>query len=44
MRDRFERFKSGREEMLEPGEEAIEPTPEQIEELRALGYLGPTRR
>jgi arylsulfatase A-like enzyme len=44
MRDRFDRFKSGREEMLEPGEEAIAPTPEQIEELKALGYLGSTRR
>jgi arylsulfatase A-like enzyme len=39
MRDRFERFKSGRVEMLEPGDEAIAPTPEQIEELKALGYL-----
>ena len=39
MRGRLERFKSGREEMLKPGEEAIAPTPEQIEELKALGYL-----
>ncbi len=39
MRDRFDRFKSGRVEMLEPGEEALAPTPEQIEELKALGYL-----
>ena len=39
MRDRFEHFRSGRVEMLEPGEEAIAPTPEQIEELKALGYL-----
>jgi len=39
MRDRFERFKSDREEILEPGEKAIAPTPEQIEELKALGYL-----
>jgi arylsulfatase A-like enzyme len=39
MRDRFEHFKSGRVELLEPGERALEPTPEQIEELKALGYL-----
>jgi hypothetical protein len=39
MSNRFEIFKSGRVEMLEPGEEAIAPTPEQIEELKALGYL-----
>jgi arylsulfatase A-like enzyme len=39
MRDRLERYKSGRVEMLEPGEPAVAPTPEQIEELRALGYL-----
>jgi arylsulfatase A-like enzyme len=39
MSARFEHFKSGRVEMLEPGEEALEPTPEQIEELKALGYL-----
>ena len=39
MRDRFEHFKSGRVEMLEPGEKALAPTPEQIEELKALGYF-----
>jgi hypothetical protein len=39
MIDRFEHFKSGRVEMLEPGDEAVEATPEQIEELKALGYL-----
>jgi hypothetical protein len=39
MSARFEHFKSGRVEMLEPGEEALESTPEQIEELKALGYL-----
>ena len=39
MRDRFDRFKSGRVERLEPGEEARELTPEQIKELKALGYL-----
>jgi arylsulfatase A-like enzyme len=39
MRKRLEQIKSGREEILEPGEEALTPTPEQIEELRALGYL-----
>ena len=39
MRGRFERFKSSRVEMLESGEEALAPTPEQIEELKALGYL-----
>jgi hypothetical protein len=39
MRGRLERYKSGRLEMLEPGKPAIAPTPEQIEELRALGYL-----
>ena len=39
MMERFEHFKSGRVEMVEPGDEAIAPTPEEIEELKALGYL-----
>jgi arylsulfatase A-like enzyme len=39
MRERLKRFKSNREEKLEPGEPALVPTPEQIEELKALGYM-----
>jgi hypothetical protein len=39
MGNRLERFKSGRVEMLEPGEEAPAPTEKQIGELKALGYL-----
>ncbi len=44
MRDRLEHIKSSRVEMLEPGEQAHEPTPEEIEELKALGYFWPTKR
>jgi len=42
MRERFERFKSGRVEKIEPGDKPVEPTPQQIEELKALGYLWPS--
>ena len=39
MANHLEHFKSSRPERLEPGKEAVAPTPEQIEELKALGYL-----
>jgi len=39
MKERFEQFKSGRVERLDPGEQAVAPNPERIKELKALGYL-----
>jgi arylsulfatase A-like enzyme len=39
LRSQLERFKADRVEILEPGIKANAPTPEEIEELKALGYL-----
>jgi arylsulfatase A-like enzyme len=39
LKSQLERFKSGRDEILEPGIKARFPTKEEIEELKALGYL-----
>jgi arylsulfatase len=39
MMERLEHAKSGRVEILEPGEAASAPTTQQIKELKALGYL-----
>jgi len=39
LRSQLEDFKSDREAILEPGPKVRAPTPEEIEELEALGYL-----
>jgi arylsulfatase A-like enzyme len=39
MSERLRKFKLEVGEKLEPGDEAVAPSPEQIEELKALGYL-----